>query len=214
MLAKELAEKATDIVRSYLEGKLAPVLTEIAGFKGLLDGKASRDEMQAALDSKIAEVKAAIPEAVKGDTGPQGEPGKDAPALEILGGIKPEGKSYPIGTYATFDGGLWKAVEATEGLKGWVCIVEGFKSFEIEQISDREHIATLFLSSGAIQQTKLFIPALIYKGVFDENSEYQKGDTVTFKGGMWHCNETTNTKPGDGKAWTLAVKRGQDAKGA
>lgn len=52
-----------------------------------------------------------------------------------------------------------------------------------------------------------------YRGVYHEGRTYDRGECVTWGGSEWHCNETTNTKPGDGsKSWTLKVKRGRDGK--
>lgn len=57
-------------------------------------------------------------------------------------------------------------------------------------------------------------PGLTYCGVFVDGKSYDVGELVTWGGSMWHCNEATETKPGDGsKSWTLAVKRGRDGKG-
>jgi collagen type III alpha len=51
----------------------------------------------------------------------------------------------------------------------------------------------------------------IYRGVFTEGV-YEPGDMVTWAGSVWHCEESTTERPGDGrKAWTLAVKKGRDA---
>lgn len=56
---------------------------------------------------------------------------------------------------------------------------------------------------------------LTYCGVFVEGKSYDVGDVTTWAGSTWHCNEPTETKPGDGsKAWTLMVKRGRDGKDA
>lgn len=56
-------------------------------------------------------------------------------------------------------------------------------------------------------------PGLTYCGVYVDGRTYEKGDGVTWAGSLWHCNETTLTKPGDGAAaWTLMVKRGRDGK--
>jgi hypothetical protein len=55
---------------------------------------------------------------------------------------------------------------------------------------------------------------LRYLGVWKDNAEYQCGNFVTFKGGLWHCNVrgTRGAKPGDGSdAWTLAVKSGRES---
>jgi hypothetical protein len=56
-------------------------------------------------------------------------------------------------------------------------------------------------------------PEIHYRGVWAEG-EYCEGDFVTHAGSCWHCNERTKSKPGDGAAWQLAVKRGADGKSA
>jgi len=54
---------------------------------------------------------------------------------------------------------------------------------------------------------------LTYQGVFVDGKSYELGDVTTWAGSTWHCNEATESKPGDGsKAWTLMVKRGRDGK--
>lgn len=56
-------------------------------------------------------------------------------------------------------------------------------------------------------------PVPVYRGVFTSDEEYVEGDMVTFGGSLWHANETTKDKPGEGsRAWTLAAKRGRDGK--
>ena len=47
-----------------------------------------------------------------------------------------------------------------------------------------------------------------YQGVFREGKSYIGGEFVTHQGGLWHCNEHTETRPGSGPHWTLAVKSG------
>jgi hypothetical protein len=57
------------------------------------------------------------------------------------------------------------------------------------------------------------MPAEIYQGVWQPDTTYEQGDTVTFGGSSWHCNEETKDRPGEvSKAWTLMVKRGRDGK--
>jgi hypothetical protein len=56
-------------------------------------------------------------------------------------------------------------------------------------------------------------PGLEFVGVFRDGKTYEKGHVVTWGGSSWHCNEATESKPGDGsKVWTLMVKHGRDAK--
>lgn len=52
---------------------------------------------------------------------------------------------------------------------------------------------------------------LIYDGPYESGKEYRKGTFVTLSGSLWHCNYTTDARPGDGPAWTMAVKKGRDA---
>ncbi len=56
------------------------------------------------------------------------------------------------------------------------------------------------------------VPSQIYRDVWQEGQTYERGDTATWAGSTWHCNETTTSKPGESKAWTLMVKRGRDGK--
>ena len=51
---------------------------------------------------------------------------------------------------------------------------------------------------------------LRYEGVHEPGKQYAPGAFVTSGGSVWHCNEATTSRPGDGGAWTLAVKHGRD----
>jgi hypothetical protein len=141
-----------------------------------------------------------------------GEPGRDALQLEILPEISPE-KAYARGTYAKHLGGLWRSFERTTGMKGWECVVEGVGSAVVEQSGERGFELALVLSSGAEIRKKLELPVMIYRGVFSPG-DYVPGDTVTWGGSLWHCDEPTTDKPGEvgSKGWTLAAKRGRDGK--
>lgn len=56
----------------------------------------------------------------------------------------------------------------------------------------------------------------IYRGVFKEGATYERGDTVTWGGSQWHCDEPSTTEKPDSPAkhWTLSTKRGRDGKDA
>jgi len=141
-----------------------------------------------------------------------GEPGRDALQLEILPEIDAS-KSFVRGTFAKHAGGLWRAFERTHGMKGWECIVEGLAGVEVEQSGERGLDVALTLSSGAQVRKALALPVMIYRGVFTPG-DYTPGDTVTWGGSLWHCDEATADKPGElgSKGWTLAAKRGRDGK--
>lgn len=142
-----------------------------------------------------------------------GENGRDALSLEILPFID-EGKSYPRGSYATHNGGLWRAYEKTHGMRGWECLVDGVAGIDIQQSEQRCFILTVNRTSGASETKSFDVPVMIYQGVFKSGQEYVPGDTVTWGGSLWHCDEQTQDKPGEAgsKGWTLAAKRGRDGR--
>ena len=160
--------------------------------------------------SLVNEAIAALPAA---EPGKDGENGRDALALEILPFID-EGKSYPRGSYATHNGGLWRAYEKTHGMRGWECLVDGVSGIDIQQSEQRNFTLTVSRTSGASETKSFDVPVMIYQGVFKSGQEYLPGDTVTWGGSLWHCDEQTQDKPGGAgsKGWTLAAKRGRDGR--
>ncbi|QMA47774.1 phage gp6-like head-tail connector protein [Citrobacter freundii] len=140
-----------------------------------------------------------------------GSDGRDALAIELEPFID-EKKNYPRGTYATHKGGLWRSYEKTHGMRGWECIVDGVSGVDIKQDNQRTFSISLERASGTLDVKSFNIPVTIYRDVFKSGTEYQPGDTVTWGGSMWHCNEITIDKPGEpgSKGWTLAVKKGRD----
>ncbi|HAV1480099.1 TPA: phage gp6-like head-tail connector protein [Enterobacter hormaechei subsp. steigerwaltii] len=160
--------------------------------------------------SLVNEAIAALPAA---EPGKDGENGRDALSLEILPFID-EGKSYPRGSYATHNGGLWRAYEKTHGMRGWECLVDGVAGVDIQQSELRCFTLTVNRTSGASETKSFDVPVMIYQGVFKSGQEYLPGDTVTWGGSLWHCDEQTQDKPGEAgsKGWTLAAKRGRDGR--
>lgn len=158
----------------------------------------------------VSEAVAALPLA---EPGRDGEDGRDALALEILPFIDEE-KSYPRGSYATHNGGLWRAYEKTHGMRGWECVVDGVAGIEIERSGQRCFTLTVNRASGGSETKSFDVPVMIYQGVFKSGQEYLPGDTVTWGGSLWHCDEQTQDKPGEtgSKGWTLATKRGRDGR--
>ncbi|ABE42913.1 carbohydrate-binding family V/XII protein [Polaromonas sp. JS666] len=72
-----------------------------------------------------------------------------------------------------------------------------------------QHEAFKVLSARLIEIEK---QPFSYDGPHETGKVYDKGRFVTHDGSLWHCNYKTACRPGDGPAWTLAVKRGRDAK--
>lgn len=141
-----------------------------------------------------------------------GNPGMDALDIMILPSID-FSKSYPRGVYASHNGGIWKTHNQTEGERGWDCVVRGCSDFTVEQRNERNFVVVQTDTMGNKKEASLKIPAMIYRNIWREGNTYEHGDTVTWGGSLWHCNKSTDSKPGDGQeCWTLAAKKGRDAK--
>lgn len=158
-------------------------------------------------------VKDAVAEMPKPEDGEPGEDGKDALQLEILPMIDAE-KAYPRGTYAIHQGGLWRSYQKTTGMNGWECLVDGISDIDITQADERNFTVTAIKSSGDKTEKTFSVPVMIYRGIFKDGEKYLPGDSVTWGGSVWYCNEATGDKPGEdgSKGWKLAVKRGRDAR--
>ncbi len=162
------------------------------------------------IKSLVSEVVSALPAP---EPGKHGEDGRDALALELLPFID-ESKSYPRGSYATHNGGLWRAYEKTHGMRGWECVVDGVAGVDVSMEGMRNFTVTVNRASGASEKKAFDVPVMMYRGVFKSGDEYLPGDTVTWGGSLWHCDEQTQDKPGEtgSKGWTLAAKRGRDGR--
>lgn len=88
----------------------------------------------------------------------------------------------------------------------------GFDDLTVEH--DGERTVTLRFTQGdRVKEYVLTFPVPIYRGVYQAERGYDRGDEVTFGGSQWHCNDATADKPGEGSpAWTLSVKRGRDGR--
>lgn len=137
---------------------------------------------------------------------------------EAVGGMasRPEGFVMYTTTQSNEPpAGLWRAYEKTHGMRGWECLVDGVAGIDIQQSELRCFTLTVNRTSGASETKSFDVPVMIYQGVFKSGQEYLPGDTVTWGGSLWHCDEQTQDKPGEAgsKGWTLAAKRGRDGRG-
>jgi hypothetical protein len=90
----------------------------------------------------------------------------------------------------------------------------GFEDLEFVPNGERSFVLR-FSRGQEVKEFPFSVPAMIYRGVWKDGQNCERGDTVTWGGSLWHCNETTRDKPGDGtKAWSLAAKRGRDGRDA
>lgn len=173
------------------------------------------------LSEAVAEASAAALEAVSRAVAEipkarDGQDGKDALEVEIIPAIHAT-RSYQRGTWAQHEGGIWRAVRDTDPLDGdaakagWAVLVRGVQDIEVHQIADGVIAVKTKLTGGVDSITKVDMGGLYYKEVWTEQ-EYQKNASVTWGGSLWVATKATSEKPGVDDSWTLAAKRGRDAK--
>lgn len=92
---------------------------------------------------------------------------------------------------------------------------DGFnlEDFDATVMDDGRTVLLSFTGKEMDYKVELGFPVMLYRGVYREGS-YERGDTVTWAGSLWHCDAVKTTdKPGDGsKDWTLCAKKGRDGK--
>jgi hypothetical protein len=132
----------------------------------------------------------------KGEPGPKGDPGLPGPKGD-------PGRDGRDGQFTVGDKGE-KGADGKDGL--------GFDDLSV--LHDGERGVTFrFLKGDQVKEFTVTIPALIYRGVYSTGKSYEKGDTVTWSGSVWHCEKATMSKPDDNSGdWRLAVKHGRDGK--
>lgn len=212
-VSRELS-KALERIEESIEKRLSeiPAGKEGAPGKDGIDGKDGRDGIDGkdGLDGKDG--RDGI-DGKDGEPGRDGEDGRDALEIEVLSMIDPE-KRYRRGTYASHNGGLWRATKTTTGMDGWECIVSGIAA--VEAVQDPEDPRTIALgiktTAGQIIEKIFRMPVVVDKGVFREGTEYKKGDGVTWARHYWIAQQDTTEKPEPGPIWRLAVKGGRDGK--
>lgn len=95
------------------------------------------------------------------------------------------------------DGGFIDLDKFTDGLQEWVV---------------KEVVRPLVKHIKALEKKVEERGALKYCGTYSLGMNYEKGDAVTYAGSLWVARTDTKTRPGTGQEWTLAVKRGRDAR--
>lgn len=175
--------------------------------------------LKAMVESEVKDAVGALP---KSQDGKNGADGRDAAELDILPSID-EAKSYRRGTWASHNGGLIRAARQTDAVKdgalidaGWVVMVEGLACPPVfSQGEDpREFFITTMNTSGIKVSSPFRVPVMMYREIWRDGCEYDRGDVVTWGGSAWHCQQKTTDRPKESPAWRLMVKEGARGKDA
>jgi integrin beta 3 len=153
---------------------------------------------------------------VDGKPGADGAPGRDA--ADIASAFRThegkciltltDGRLVDLGIIQGKDGAPGRdGSPGKDGRDGF-----GFDDLEFEQTGPRSGVLR-FMRGEHVKEFSLQLPGHLYRGVWTEGQEYDLGDTVSHGGSLWHANEATKDRPGNGSAaWTMCVKHGRDGR--
>lgn len=154
------------------------------------------------------------------EPGPRGESGVGIRSAIVRGGdlvlVMTDGTEHNAGRVEGKQGEPGRdgvAVKGDPGRDGrdGVASVDEIRAIATKAVDDRLEAEV----QKRVVEAVSGLPTLQYRGVFKLGETYRAGDCATWGGSLWHANEATTEKPGEGsKAWTLAVKRGRDGKDA
>lgn len=239
---KAFGEQMVEVVRQYVDDATAPLRREIEELKAkaAIEGPAGKDGSDGAngadgrdvdMDAVLARVDdflKAIPapengkdgrdgvDGKDGEAGPAGNDGRDgADGVGLAGAMidrdgelnvtLTNGEVRKLGAVVGKDGS--NGVDGIAGAPG-----QSWQEMDLVRTGPRT-IEMSFQGGDQRHTYEIEFPIPIYQGVFAEGQKYVEGDMVTWAGSLWHCNDETDEKPGDGaKSWTLAAKRGRDGK--
>jgi len=89
----------------------------------------------------------------------------------------------------------------------------GFDDLEFDTREDGRTIVLRFVRGDEVKEVEAQFPAILYRGIYREDTGYDAGDAVTWGGSLWIALRDTRSKPGEASSdWRLAVKKGRDGK--
>jgi HK97 family phage portal protein len=152
----------------------------------------------------------------RGEPGERGERGADG-SFASVSTWKPDHVWRGAGHLVIHESSTWTAVADPEGAAPgsddrWRCVAAGISSIQAEQDADDPRIITLGFRLGAteVHEMRFAIPALVFRGLFDQSKSYSIGDVVTFNGSSWAAlREVAGDMPGNSDAWALSAKHGR-----
>jgi hypothetical protein len=150
---------------------------------------------------------------LNGKDGADGLAGKDgAPGLNGKDGAGVAGAVIDRtgGLVLTLANGEAKALGRVVGADGNDGL--GFDDMAVEYDGERA-ITVRYARGDKVKEMAIFMPVVIDRGVYKENTDYVPGDAVTWKGSLWIAQRNSRAKPDEASLeWRLAVKRGRDGR--
>ena len=182
------------------------------------DGKSvTLDEVKPLIDDAVSKAVAALPPARDGKDGAD----ITAAMIDRIGHLHitlSNGDVKDVGQVVGDDGvdcdfdGVWKLINAK--LDSWPKPKDGMGFDDLSVEYDGERTFKFVMTRGTETKEYAFdVPVLIYRDLYSDAKTYVRGDSVTWDGSIWHAQvDGAKEKPGTGKEWRLAVKKGKPGK--
>ena len=182
------------------------------------DGKSvTIDDVRPLIDDAVSKAVAALPPARDGKDGADV---MDA-VIDRIGHLVltfSNGKTKDVGQVVGDDGvdcdfdGVWKLINAK--LDSWPKPKDGMGFDDLSVEYDGERTFKFVLVQGDRKKEFAFdVPIVLDRGIYADGKSYARGDAVTWDGSSWIAQtDGAKEKPGTGKEWRLAIKRGTRGK--
>lgn len=184
------------------------------------------DDVAPMIAAEVAKAVADIPAPADGKDGSDGADGQDGKdgadgASVALGDVERmvEGRvaAWALDFERRAQGVLERAVDrmpkpadGADGRDGKDGV--GFDDLTVEHDGERG-IVLRFARGSEVKEFPMSFPVTIDRGVYKDDSAYQRGDAVTWGGSLWIAQkDSPESKPGMGDGWRLAVKKGRDGR--
>lgn len=212
---QQLGEDVVSIVRSFMEREIAPLRAENAELKERLKALEDRPvpeviipelpelpDFEAMIGEAVSKAVDALPRAKDGDNGV----GLAGALIDRDGNLVltlTNGETRDLGKVVGKDG-----ENGEPGL--------GFDDLDVTVLDDDRTIEFAFRRGDEEKAFTLKWPTPIDRGVWNEKTEYARGDAVTWGGSLWIAQKDTPTGKPDvpESGWRLSVKKGRDGKDA
>ncbi len=223
----EWAQKTADLVRRTVANLVAPFEARLKAIEERPAPADGRDGQpgetgpagERGIDGQSGETG---PAGERGTDGKDGEPGRAPTPEEIATAVKAYLEANPPAAGQTGPAGErgekgMDGRDGRDGLPGGAGANgkdgrDGFNltDFEMSLDEDGRTVVLKFASGDTAVERRVKLATVLDRGVYKAATEYEAGDAVSFGGNMWIAQGSTTDKPGESKAWRLAVKKGRD----
>jgi hypothetical protein len=171
-----------------------------------------KDGASVTLDDVLPAVQEAVDKAVAAIPRPKdGEPGKSVSLEDLALILEGAQAKWALDFERRAADVLQRAVDRMPAAKDGRDALD-LDDIDLQQSDDGRTITLAFRRGAEVLEKSFTLDVPLDRGIYRKDTEYVKGDGVTFGGSFWIAQKAEPGKPEAGDGWRLAVKRGRDGK--